>query len=101
MAATRAAQDIERISDDRIVAPESEAYDKITKSYFSEVEHELRPAYFITPRSTQQASQILNACKPFANNLQIAICGGGQQCTPGVANVRDGLTIHLGNLKGV
>jgi hypothetical protein len=41
MAATRAAQDIERISDDRIVAPESEAYDKIMKSYFSEVEHEL------------------------------------------------------------
>ncbi|KAI0890678.1 uncharacterized protein GGS22DRAFT_184027 [Annulohypoxylon maeteangense] len=31
----------------------------------------------------------------------MAICGAGQQATPGVANVRDGLTIHLGNLRGI
>lgn len=32
---------------------------------------------------------------------EFAIDGSGQQATPGVANVRDGLTIHLQNLRGI
>jgi FAD/FMN-containing dehydrogenase len=101
MAASRAAQAIKEISSDLVVSPKSGVYDEILKSYFSEVERELKPAYFITPRSAQQVSQVLRVCKSFAGDLQIAICGAGQQPTPVVANVRDGLTIHLRNLKGV
>jgi FAD/FMN-containing dehydrogenase len=76
-------------------------YDEILKSYFLEVKRELKPAYFIILRSAQQVSQVLRVCKSFASNLQIAICGASQQPTPGVANIRDRLTIHLRNLKGV
>lgn len=101
MAATQAAQAIKEISDDLVVSTESETYNEITESYFSELERELEPEYFVLPQSAQQVSQVLKACRPFAGDLRIAICGAGQQCTPGVANVRDGLTIHLRNLKGV
>lgn len=101
MAVLKAVQAIKEISDDLVVAPDSGVYDEITKSYFSELERELKPAYFLTPNSAQQVSEILKAVKPFAGDLQIAICGAGQQATPGVANVRDGLTIHLRGLKGV
>lgn len=101
MAISQAIQAIKEISNDLVIAPRSETYDEITKSYFSELERELKPAYFLTPNSAQQVSQILKACKPFAGDLQIAICGAGQQVTPGVANIRDGLTIHLRGLKGV
>jgi FAD/FMN-containing dehydrogenase len=101
MAASRAAQAIKKISSNLVVSPQSEEYDEILKSYFSEVERELKPAYFITPRSAQQVSQVLEVCRPFAGDLQIAICGAGQQSTPRVANVRDELTVHLRNLKGI
>jgi FAD/FMN-containing dehydrogenase len=101
MATPQAVQAIKEISSDILVSPDNETYNEIINSYFSELERELKPAYFITPKSAQQVSQILKACQSFAGNLQIAICGAGQQATPGVANVRGGLTIHLHNLKGV
>jgi FAD/FMN-containing dehydrogenase len=101
MAASRAAQAIKKISSNLVVSPQSEVYDEILKSHFSEVERELKPAYFITPRSAQQVSQVLEVCRPFAGDLQIAICGAGQQSTLRVADVRDELTVHLRNLKGI
>lgn len=36
---------------------------------------------------------------PFANDLKIAIYGSDQEATPGVANVRDGITIHLRHVQ--
>ncbi|RYP26836.1 hypothetical protein DL768_011554 [Monosporascus sp. mg162] len=92
---------MKRISSDLVVLPGSEEYDEITKSYFSELERELKPACFLTPSSVSQVADIVKAIKPFAGRSTVAICGSGQQATPGVANVRHGLTIHLRNLRGI
>lgn len=92
---------LEAISDSLIVSPGSDAYKEITKSYFSEVERELEPACYLAPRSSEEVSDIVQVLGQHMGNLKIAICGAGQQATPGVANVRDGLTIHLSELLGV
>ncbi|RYP61823.1 hypothetical protein DL771_009989 [Monosporascus sp. 5C6A] len=92
---------VKKISSDLAVLPGSEEYDEITKSYFSELERELKPACFLTPSSVSQVADIVKAIKPFAGRSAVAICGSGQQATPGVANVRHGLTIHLRNLRGI
>lgn len=101
MSVSDAIEAVKNISSDLAVLPESEEYDAIIKSYFSELERELKPACFLTPNSASQVAEIVKAIKPFASHSNIAICGSGQQATPAVANVRDGLTIHLRNLRGV
>ncbi|OTB09989.1 hypothetical protein K445DRAFT_380509 [Daldinia sp. EC12] len=92
---------VKGISSDLVVLPGSKEYDDITSSYFTELERELKPAGFLTPSSASQVSNIVKAIKPFAGPSTVAICGSGQQATPAVANVRDGLTIHLRNLRGI
>jgi FAD/FMN-containing dehydrogenase len=92
---------LRQISNDLVVLPEAQAYNEITNSYFTELERELKPACFLVPKSPEEVASILKAVKPFAEGLKIAICGAGQQATPEVANVHDGLTIHLRNLQGV
>ncbi|KAM0817922.1 putative FAD-binding PCMH-type domain-containing protein [Seiridium cardinale] len=74
---------VKKISDNLVVNRGTEKYDEIINSYFSEVERELKP----------RASRY--------QGLQLAICGSGQQATPSVANVHNGLTIHLRNLRGI
>ncbi|KAI1451455.1 FAD-binding domain-containing protein [Annulohypoxylon moriforme] len=90
-----------QISGDLVVLPGAETYNELTKSYFSELERELKPACFLTPSSPAQVADIIKAIKPLGLLSKVAICGAGQQATPGVANVRDGLTIHLKNLRGI
>ncbi|KAK6950638.1 hypothetical protein Daesc_007162 [Daldinia eschscholtzii] len=92
---------VKGISSDLVVLPGSKEYDDITSSYFTELERELKPACFLTPSSVSQVSNIVKAIKHFASPSTVAICGSGQQATPAVANVRDGLTIHLRNLRGI
>jgi UDP-N-acetylenolpyruvoylglucosamine reductase len=92
---------LQEISDDLVVFPETQAYDEITNSYFTELERELRPTCFLVPHSPKEVAAIVKRVKPFADGLKIAICGAGQQATPEVANVRDGLTLHLRNLRGI
>jgi FAD/FMN-containing dehydrogenase len=90
-----------KIATNLVVLPGCEEYDEITKSYFSELERELKPASYLTPRSASQTADLVKAIKPFSDRGSVAICGSRQQATPGVANVQDGLTIHLRNLRGV
>lgn len=102
MSVLKAIEAVKReVSAGLVVLPGSEEYDKILESYFSELERELKPACFLTPSSASQVADIVEAIKPFAGPSSVAICGSGQQATPAVANVRDGLTIHLRNLRGV
>ncbi|KAK7743428.1 hypothetical protein SLS62_010572 [Diatrype stigma] len=85
-----------------VALPGSEQYETILKSYFPELERELRPACFLTPSSASQVADIVKAIKPFVGrSSKVAICGSGQQATPAVANVHGGLTIHMRNLQGV
>ncbi|RYP64890.1 hypothetical protein DL769_006498 [Monosporascus sp. CRB-8-3] len=101
MSVSNAIEAVKKISSDLVVLLESEEYDEITKSYFSELERELKPACFLTPSSASRVVDIVKAIKPFALRSNVAVCGSGQQATTAVANVRDGLTIHLRNLRGV
>jgi FAD/FMN-containing dehydrogenase len=101
MSVSKAIKAVTKISSDVVIRPGSQLYEEITASYFSELERELRPAYFLTPDSVEQVADIVKAIRPFADGLKVAICGSGQQATPSVANVRDGITIHLRNLRGV
>lgn len=97
----KAIEAIETIASDLIILPGSREYEDLIKSYFSGLERQLKPSAFLTPSSASQVAQIVKSLSPFAADLKVAICGSGQQATPGVANVHDGLTIHLGNLRGV
>jgi len=101
IAVSDAIKAVEAISKDLVALPETIKYDEITYNYFSELERELRPACYLTPSSAEQVSDVVKAIKPFANGSRVAIAGAGQQATPGVSNVRDGLTVHLRNLKGI
>ncbi|KAK8034303.1 FAD-binding protein [Apiospora rasikravindrae] len=92
---------VKKLSSAPVHLPGSQDYEELTSSYFSELERELRPACFLTPRSAQEVADILKATKPFVGPSEVAICGAGQQATPGVANVLDGLTIHLRGLRGI
>jgi hypothetical protein len=92
---------LQEVSNHLVILPGTETYEKIISSYFTGLERELKPACFLVPKSPEEVGSILKAVKPFAEGLKIAICGAGQQATPEVANVHDGLTIHLRNLQGV
>ncbi|KAI1094458.1 FAD-binding domain-containing protein [Rostrohypoxylon terebratum] len=101
MSVLEAIEAVQKISSELVVLPRTQEYEELTKSYFSELERELKPACFLTPSSPSQVAGILKAIKPFGLQSKVAICGAGQQATPGVANVRDGITIHLKNLRGI
>lgn len=77
MSITQAIEAVKEISADLVILPESQTYDEITKSYFTELERELKPASFLCAKSASQVSGIIKAMKPFADGLKFAICGAG------------------------
>lgn len=101
MSVAEAINAIKEISNELVALPDDNAYNELTKSYFSELERELKPAAYLVPTSAQEVSKIVRTLRPFRNEMKIAICGSGQQATPAVANVRNGLTIHLQGLRGI
>lgn len=101
MSVSDAIEAIKKIPGDLVALPGADSYNEIIETYFSELERELKPACFLTPSSASQVADILKAIHPFGLRSKVAICGAGQQTTPGVANVDDGLTIHLKNLTGI
>jgi FAD/FMN-containing dehydrogenase len=101
MSVLEAIKALQNISNELVILPDTQAYDKIISSYFTELERELRPACFLVPKSTDEVAAIVKGVKSLTGGLYIAICGAGQQATPEVANVHNGLTIHLRNLRGV
>ncbi|PSN73621.1 FAD-binding domain-containing protein [Corynespora cassiicola Philippines] len=101
MSVAKAISVVKAISADIVVSPEDQIYDDITKSYFTGLNRDLKPAAYLVPSLATQVADIVKAIKPFAQNLKIAVAGAGQQATPKVSNVSDGLTIHLRKLLGV
>ncbi|KAI0393852.1 hypothetical protein F5Y17DRAFT_476367 [Xylariaceae sp. FL0594] len=103
MSTAEAIQAVEKISGALVARPGSTEYEELRASYYTELERELKPACFFTPSSARDVADIISAIKPFTEALasKIAICGAGQQCTPGVTNVQDGLTMHLRGLRGI
>lgn len=92
---------VSTISSDLVALTGSDKYEKLAKSYFTELERQLKPACFTTPGSASQIADILKAIKTFTKSSTLAICDAGQQPTPGVSNVGDGITIHLRSFCGI
>lgn len=84
-----------------VVLTETKEYDDLINSYFSALERDLKPQCFLTPSSVSDVATIVKALKPCADGLKLAVCGAGQQATPGVANTHNGITIHLRGLRGI
>ncbi|TGJ86546.1 hypothetical protein E0Z10_g2234 [Xylaria hypoxylon] len=76
MSVLNAIKAVEKISSDLVALPGSDEYDSLAKSYFTELEREIKPACFITPSSTAEVADIVKAIKPFAMPSMLAICGG-------------------------
>lgn len=89
------------LSTDLVAVPGTQRYDDLGASYYSGLNRDLKPACFVTPSTAAQLSDAVKLLKSVAPAASVAICGHGQQATPGVNSVRNGITIHLGNLKGV
>ncbi|KAH7310807.1 hypothetical protein B0I35DRAFT_439735 [Stachybotrys elegans] len=101
MSIPKAIEAVQKISTKLVALPDSEEYNEIIKSYYTELERELRPACFLTPYSPGDVADILKALKPLLDSPVVAIAGAGQQTTPGAANIQGGITIHLRNLRGI
>lgn len=101
MSIAKAIEAVQKISGKLVALPESEEYDETAKSYYTALERELRPACFMTPHSANDVAEVVKALKPILDSPSLAIAGAGQQTTPGAANIRDGITIHLRNLQGI
>ncbi|KAI0141879.1 hypothetical protein GGR57DRAFT_519853 [Xylariaceae sp. FL1272] len=101
MSLSKAIRAIEELASDLVHLPGSQEYNDLLQSYFSELERDIKPACFITPNSASQVADVVKAAGPLIEPSMLAICGAGQQSTPGVANVNDGITIHLSRLRGI
>ncbi|KAK6214106.1 hypothetical protein LQW54_004708 [Pestalotiopsis sp. IQ-011] len=92
---------VAKLPKDLVVLRGTKEYDELINSYFSALERDLKPRCFLTPNSASDVATIVKVLKPCADGLKLAICGAGQQATPRVANVHDGITIHLRGLRGI
>jgi FAD/FMN-containing dehydrogenase len=101
MSVSEAIDALKAISESLVVLPGSEEYEKVNGSYLSTFESQLKPAAFALPSTTQDVTAILKALTPFEDKVPVAICGAGQQPAAGVANVANGITIHMQRFKGV
>jgi FAD/FMN-containing dehydrogenase len=101
MSVLKAIEALQQISSDLVVLPGSTEYDEVTGTYLSTFESQLKPAAFALPSSTQEVKAVLKALTAFGNEIPVAICGAGQHPSAGVANVADGITIHMRRFKGV
>ncbi|PYH88791.1 FAD-binding domain-containing protein [Aspergillus ellipticus CBS 707.79] len=82
--------------------PGERTYTTLNESYFSEMEREHTPACIFLPISTLDVSTFMRRMNPFLlqGEVVFAIRSGGQQFTPGCANIRNGITMDLTLLDG-
>ncbi|KAI1657938.1 hypothetical protein F4813DRAFT_64641 [Daldinia decipiens] len=83
--------------------PGSAEYEKENGSYFSAFEIEVKPSYIVSPNSAEQVQGLVRALRPhvLSGDCQIAIRGAGHTPFAGSANIQDGVTIDMRDLKGV
>ncbi|KAI1842929.1 hypothetical protein JX266_010947 [Neoarthrinium moseri] len=86
-----------------ILQPDSAEYEQDNHSYFSAFENELDPSVIAKPNSAKQVQDLIKALRPhiIAGSVQIAIRGSGQTPFAGSANIDNGVTIDLRDLKGI
>ena len=81
--------------------PGDAKYEGIIATYFTDLNRDIKPAAFVTPSSAAEVAEVVKTLKATTGPSTVTITGAGQQATPGVSTVRDGLVIHLQNLRCV
>ncbi|KAF3019289.1 hypothetical protein E8E14_007771 [Neopestalotiopsis sp. 37M] len=91
------------ISGCAILQPGSDDYEKSNGSYFSAFGNELKPSFIARPGNVQHVQDLVRILCPYATSgdIKVALRGGGHTPFAGSANITDGVTIDLRNLKGV
>ncbi|EPE33791.1 FAD-binding protein [Glarea lozoyensis ATCC 20868] len=88
----------------RILAVRGTAlYDERNDSYLAAQVSEVKPVLIFLPTSKEQVALFIKIIKPFAvvGIVRFAIRGAGQMPLPTAANIQDGITLDLVNLKGI
>lgn len=101
MSVSKAIEALQNISTDLVILLGSDEYESVSATYLSTFESELKPAAFALPSSTHEVKAVLEALTAFESEVPVAICGAGQHPSAGVANVADGITIHMQRFKGI
>lgn len=83
--------------------PGSDRYQKDNGSYFSAFENELKPFFIAKPSNLEEVQALVRSLRPhvLAGSCRVAIRGTGHTPFAGSANIQDGVTIDLRNLKGI
>ncbi|PGH21389.1 hypothetical protein AJ80_03306 [Polytolypa hystricis UAMH7299] len=97
----------------RISYPGSEVYDASVASYYSGQERELTPHCIFRPTTTSEVSEFVKSINTNSrkharhrtdsrfSQPQFAIRGGGHTLWPGAANIDNGVTVDLREMKSV
>ena len=87
----------------KVFFPGSFNYTSSVSSYFAAFENELAPTCVIRPANAQDVSTIITHTRipALSGQVQLAIRGGGHTPWAGAANIQNGITLDLQDLKGV
>ncbi|KAI1110833.1 putative oxidoreductase [Nemania sp. NC0429] len=88
---------------DNVFFPGSAGYDSSIASYFSPQAAAVRPACYVTPKTTQDVSAVVKALTSSTNGGRhsIAVRAGGHTWFAGANSAADGITIDLRGLKSI
>jgi hypothetical protein len=94
---------LQKVVPSKIIAVRGTAlYDERNDSYLAAQVSDVKPVLIFLPTSKEQVALFIKIVKPFAvvGILRFAIRGAGQMPLPTAANIQDGITLDLVNLKG-
>lgn len=93
-----------------VFLPITAAYQSSNEAYYAKQNSDLKPHCIVSPRNTQEISDILTTTLPFFKPAHesdhfkycpIAIRSGGHFYSPGSSNIDNGITIDLRHLNGI
>ncbi|KAJ5691716.1 oxidoreductase FAD-binding protein [Penicillium malachiteum] len=99
-----------KLGSDVVLLSRTAVYQSCNDAYFSEQNSDLQPRCILSPRNTQEVSDILTIALPFFKPLQasdqfrycpIAIRSGGHCFSTGSSNTENGFTIDLRHLNSI
>ncbi|KAF2113376.1 hypothetical protein BDV96DRAFT_496359 [Lophiotrema nucula] len=105
MSSTTVVQDILTpvLGGKNVLEPGTKEYDEANGSYFTQFNNAIKPSFIAQPTSAGQVSSLVKALRPhlLSGDTQLAIRGTGHTPFAGSANIQDGITLDLRNLKKI
>ncbi|KAI0400455.1 hypothetical protein F4802DRAFT_584671 [Xylaria palmicola] len=92
----------EALPHSHLVVPEAaKEYQSLNNSCLSGLESDLYLAYIFLPESKNDVTAFIRAIRLFFGDVEFTIRAAGQLPLPCYANVQDGITVDLRNLKSL